>query len=101
MAEETLRIRIDGNVFPFSMDTMTWGELAEIETIIGGPIDEVNLESAKGIVALAYVIARRHNELVTIDSIKALPMGAIELVDTPDPTLAGEPGEDANSGSQS
>lgn len=79
--KETLTIRIAEDKFKICMEDLTWGELVEMEDMLGGSIDGANLESAKGVLALAFIAAKRTKPLVSLDELKALPLGEIELVE--------------------
>jgi hypothetical protein len=96
-----IHIRVQDTVYDLNMQDLTWGELAELEDLLGGSIEDSNLESAKGVLAVAYLAVRRKDQLITIDALKTLPIGEIELVDDPNPTLAAESGPDEPIGSQS
>ncbi|NBW15978.1 MAG: hypothetical protein EBR82_49140 [Caulobacteraceae bacterium] len=97
---EVLRIKVQGEVYELDFEAMTWGELGELEELLGGSLEEANLATARGVLALAFIAARRKQPAITMDSLKALPMSEIELVDEPVPTSADEVGEDGNSGNQ-
>jgi len=98
---DVLRIRVQGEEYQLDFDAMTWGELSELEELLGGTLEEANLATARGVLALAYIAVRRTKPAVTMDSLKALPMSEIELVDEPVPTSAVEhDGVDESSGPQ-
>lgn len=98
MADDVIHIRVQGETYDVSMQDLTWGELAELEELLGGSLEETNLASARGVLALAFIAVRRKQPAVTMDSLKALPMAEIELVDDVVPTSADVVGEDGNSG---
>jgi hypothetical protein len=101
-SESVLKIRVQGEVHELDFDHMLWGELSDLEDLLGCSLEEANLATAKGVLALAYIAARRSQPAVTLDSLRALPMTEIELVedDTVDPTPADKVGEDVTSGPQ-
>ena len=98
MADDVIHLRVQEDTYEVSMQDLTWGELTELEDLLGGSLEEANLASARGVLALAFIAVRRKQPAVTMDSLKALPMSEIELVDEPVPTSADEVGEDGNSG---
>jgi len=100
MADDVIHLRVQEDTYEVSMQDLTWGELTELEDLLGGSLEEANLASAKGVLGLAFIAVRRKQPAVTMDSLKALPMSEIELVDEPVPTSADEVGEDGNSGNQ-
>lgn len=100
MADDVIHLRVQEDTYEVSMQDLTWGELTELEGLLGGSLEEANLASARGVLALAFIAVRRKQPAVTMDSLKALPMSEIELVDAPVPTSADEVGEDGNSGNQ-
>ena len=102
---EVLHIKVDlgdgsPEVFQLDFDSLQWGELEEIETIMGCALEDARWDTAKGVLCLAFIAVRKTRPAVTLDSLRALPMSAIELVDEV-PTSAAEGGEDENSGNQS
>ena len=99
---DIVRIKVENEVFDLDMSALTWGELTELEEVAfgGESIEAVNLESARGIVGLAWLARKRKYPQTIIDDVKRLPVGAVEVVES-DPTTAGNPGEDVNSGPQS
>jgi len=102
MAQDSvLRIKVQGEVHELDFDQLTWGELAELEDLLGSSLEDANLATAKGVLALAFVAVKRAQPAVTMESLRALPMGEIELVEEPDPTPADVVGEEEVSGSQS
>lgn len=99
-SDSLLRIKVQGEVHELDFDQMLWGELSDLEDLLGCSLEDANLATAKGVLALAYIAVRRSKPAITLDSLKALPFGEIELVedDAVDPTPAVEDGEDGTSG---
>lgn len=83
MASDSLiTLRVDDQQYSIDMQDLTWGELKEIENLLpGGTVDGANLESAHGVIALAYLAVKRKNPLITIADLDRLPIGAIEIVE--------------------
>jgi hypothetical protein len=86
MASDSLvTLRVADQTYSIDMQDLTWGELKLIETLLpGGSVDGADLESAHGVVALAFIAMKRKNPMVTIDEIDCLPVGAIEIVEGED-----------------
>jgi len=81
-SDSLITLRVDDQQYSIDMQDLTWGELKEIENLLpGGSVDGANLESAHGVIALAYLAVKRKNPLVTIDELDSLPIGAIEIVE--------------------
>ena len=99
-SDSLLKIKVQGEVYELDFDQMLWGELSDLEDLLGCSLEDANLATAKGVLALAYIAVRRSQPAVTLDSLRALPMTEIELVedDAVDPTPADKVGEDAISG---
>jgi hypothetical protein len=99
---DVISLKVENEVFDLDMDGLTWGELAELEEVAfgGESIDAINLESARGMIGLAWLARKRKYPQTIIDDLKRLPVGSIEVVES-DPTTAGDPGEDVDSGPQS
>lgn len=99
--DDVLKIKVQGEVHELDLGGLQWGELEEMETLMGCALEEARWDTAKGVLTLAYMAARRDKPAITLDSLRALPMSEIELVEDEVPTSAAEGGEDAISGSQS
>lgn len=82
MASDSLiTLRVDKETYQIDMQDLTWGELKQIEDLLGGSVEGANLESAHGVVALAFLAMKRKNPLARIEDLDALPIGAIEIVE--------------------
>ena len=79
-SDSGITIKIDGEEFQIDLQDLTWGEAEEVEALIGGSIAE-NIESVKGVLALAFLAKRRKYPLCSLEELRALPMGAIEIVE--------------------
>ena len=101
-SDSVMRIKVQGEVHDLDFDQMLWGDLSDLEGLLGCSLEDANLATAKGVLALAYIAVRRSKPAITMDSLRALPIGEIELVedDAVDPTRADTVGEDGNSGPQ-
>ena len=81
-SDSMVTLRVSDQTYTIDMQDLTWGELKEIENLLpGGSVDGANLESAHGVVALAFLAVRRKNPMITIDELDSLPIGAIEIVE--------------------
>lgn len=81
-SDSNITLRVNDETYSIDMQDLTWGELKEIENMLpGGSVDGANLESAHGVVALAFLAVKRKNPMVTIDELDSLPIGSIEIVD--------------------
>ena len=80
----------DKEIRVISLDDMTYGEIEAFEDIVGflptdGDMSKVPV--GKMMVALGYITARREDPSVTVDDIRALPVGSIVMADAEvDPT---------------
>ncbi len=70
--ETAVRIEIDGTSYEIDPAKLTWGELAEVETYFDRAIDEINFESARGTLILAYLAKKRKNPRTTLADIEGL-----------------------------
>jgi hypothetical protein len=74
------------------MDEMSYGEMETLEEIIGMfPTSEEDFDripKAKLMIALAFISLRRDDPEVTLDDVRALPAGSIQMDtgDEADPT---------------
>lgn len=97
--DSLITIRVDADQFQIDLQDLTWGEAEELETIIGGSLAE-NMESVKGVIALAFMAKKRKHPLTTIDELRALPMSAIEIVEGESDALPTQGVADEGSGIQ-
>lgn len=61
------------------MDSLTWGELEEIEKMVGGPTTLAMLGGQvfpSAVVALVYVVKRRDNPQLLLEEVRRLPIAA-------------------------
>tara|TARA_B110000285_G_scaffold40977_1_gene44962 strand:- start:3143 stop:3412 length:270 start_codon:yes stop_codon:yes gene_type:complete len=75
----------DKEIKVISLDEMTYGEIEAFEDIVGflpTDGDMSNVPVGKMMIALGYITARRDDPSVTVDDIRALPVGAIVMADT-------------------
>lgn len=98
-SDSLMTIKIDNEQFQIDMQDLTWGEAEEVEELIGGSIAD-NIESVKGVLAIAFLARRRKHPLTTIDELRALPMGAIEIVEGDDSLPPTQDGAAEDSGTQ-
>jgi len=104
MADNTVtKVKIESQVYELDAGNLTWGEMSLLEQTIGKPIGQVDFESATAVLALAWIARRRVQPTVTYEDMQALPMDAIEVLES-DPTPAVEDGAvttDDGTGNQS
>ena len=101
---DSVRFSIEGKEYSLDVDSLTFGEVELIEDATGKAFGELDFDSAKSLMALAWVARRRVEPLCSLDDMRALPISAVQPVeDDVDPTSAGESGDkvDGDSGSQS
>lgn len=97
---DVLKIKVQDEVHELDFTALQWGELEEIESIMGCALEDARWDTAKGVLCLAFIAVRKDKPAVTLDSLRALPMSEIELVEDEVPTSAAEGGEDETSGNQ-
>lgn len=74
----------DEEIKVISFDDMTYGEIEAFEDIVGFlPMDGdmASVPVGKMMIALGFITARREDPSVTIDDIRALPVGSIVMAD--------------------
>lgn len=92
------RFNIEGKTYEIDQDTLTWGEVEELEVYFDKSAEEVNLNSGRGAMFLAYLAKRRVEPNTTLDDLRALPVTAIEPAKPARPT---EPPRDSGGGRSS
>lgn len=80
MARTHLKIEsLDVDVDLLTQGTVTLGEAAAIEKVIGVPFSKLDKDSAEVLAAFIWVSARRQNLALTIDDIRGVPFGELDL----------------------
>lgn len=74
---ESLGIDVD----LLTQSTVTLGEAAAIEKAVGVPFSRVDRDSAEVLAAFIWVSARRRNLALTMDDIRGVPFGDLDITD--------------------
>ena len=76
---------IKGKRYEIDVDPskLTWGEIEDLEVYFDRPLEDVNLDSARATMFLAYLAKRRKDPTTTLDEIRALSVNQIEGEDAP------------------
>jgi hypothetical protein len=87
-AEDNLfRCTIVGKAYEIDPSDLTWGEVEELEIFFGCVADDVDLESARGLLFLAWAAKHRTDSSFTLDQARALRVADIEFGAVP-PTVS-------------
>jgi len=78
---EVTRLKVDDKVYDLDFDKLTLGELELIEKEFDKPLSEIDLESIRGILVLAWIARRQVEPLCSLDEMRALPASSVEVVD--------------------
>jgi hypothetical protein len=66
------------------IESLTFGEIEEVETLMGRPIDEIHQAGqvkGKAYAALVFVVGKRTNPALTMEAVKAMTMNeGLELL---------------------
>ena len=102
MNDSTVTFKIDGAEYSLDVESLTFGEVEVLEDETGKPFGDLDFDSAKALMVLAFLARKRKEPLFTLEEMRALPISAVEPVEE-SPTDAGTTGEvvDDGSGSQS
>lgn len=100
--ESVVQFQIDGKTYDLDVESLTFGEVEILEDETGKPFGDLDFDSAKALMVLAYLARRRKEPLFSLEEMRALPITAVQPVEE-SPTSAGTTGEvaDDDSGSQS
>jgi hypothetical protein len=89
------RFTIEGKPYEIDMDSLTWGEIEEVELYFDRPYDAIDFESARGAMMLAYLARKRKEPGYTLDKMRELPVDSVEATKperpTKPPAVAGSP----------
>jgi len=92
MAQATLgELRIAGEAH--SLDDLTLGELEEFEDYMSAPLNLINLDSAKALRYLVWIVCRRGNPGFTLEKAGEVRMVDLMLADDDEDPTEGAPAE--------
>ena len=82
MAEiDVIKIRISGSEYSLDPESLSWGEIEEMEKYFEQSFDDLDLASGRGAMFLAYIAKKRVDLTTTLDDLRRLPMTEIEVVE--------------------
>jgi hypothetical protein len=79
--KEVIKIRVRGSEYSLDPESLTWGEIEEMERYFERSFEEIELASGRGAMFIAYLAKRRVDLTTTLDELRALPMTEIEVVE--------------------
>ena len=84
---------IKGKRYEIDVDPskLTWGEIEDLEVYFDRPLEDVNLDSARATMFLAYLAKRRKDPSTTLDEIRGLSVDQIEGVEDAPKRPTGSP----------
>jgi len=82
MADDTLKLKVDGKQYEIAPDDLTLDEVELIETRSGLPIEDTNFGLATNLKSLLFIAKRRKDPRVTLEAIGNVKLSALE---EPDP----------------
>jgi len=75
-AKDEIKLKIDGVVYTLDPDDLELGELVALEDLTGKPYSEVDFESAKAMLGMAWVMIHRANANFTVEDAGRLKVSA-------------------------
>lgn len=85
-ANTSARLELDGEVLELDMNTLTLGEIEEVEVYFDSPIDQVPWDSGRGGLILAYLAKRRRDPDTTLDDLRDVKVSALKEAKLERPT---------------
>jgi len=82
----TGRFELDGEILEFNLDELSFGEGEELETYFDQPVHEIDFESARGVLWIAYLALKRKHPDTTLDDVREMRLEALQKVDSVRPT---------------
>lgn len=72
-------LEFEGQQIEFDLDELTFGEVEIIEDYFGKPLEEVELESLRGVMILAYLELRKTNPDITLDDMREKKVSLLKI----------------------
>lgn len=80
------RFLIEGKPYEIDAANLTWGEVEEVEMYFDCSFEDVDWNTGRGALILAYLAVKRTDENASLDYFRALPIDAIGRDETERPT---------------
>ena len=88
--DNTVRFKLEGKSFEINPEHLEWGEIEELEIYFDRAYNEIDFESMRGVMFLAYLARKRKEPAFTLDAMRGLKLSDMEDEDaTPRPTDSG------------
>lgn len=82
--DSVFRFILDGKAYEIDAEQLTFGEIEDLEVYFDAPYDEIELESGRGTMFMAFLAARRSNPKFTLDDIRKLPLKSLQAAEKTD-----------------
>lgn len=80
--DNTVRFRLEGKAYEINPEHLQWGEIEELEVYFDRSYDEIDFESMRGVMFLAYLARKRVEPLFTLDDMRRLELSDLEDEDS-------------------
>lgn len=90
--DTTARFTLQGKAYEIDPSNLEWGEVEEIELYFDCPVNDVDFESMRAVMFLAYLARKRVEPAFTLDEMRKLKMSDLGDDDGPRPTDASAAG---------
>lgn len=91
------RFELDGEVLEIDVAALTFGEMEFAETYFDLPFDDIDWNSARGLLVIAYLAKRRKSPETTLDDLRDIKLSDVKKAPATRPTKR----QRKSSGSQS
>lgn len=91
------RFTVEGKAYEIDASDLEWGEVEEVEIYFDCPITEVDFDSGRGVMFLAYLARRRKEPSFTLDKARKLKIVDIQGGAPERPTKAASAGAGSRS----
>lgn len=95
--EPDFRFELGGEVLELSMDALTFGEVEFIESYFNAGLGEIDFNTGRGMLVVAYVAKQRIDPTVTLDDLRDVKVSSLKEAPKPKrptkakPETAGSP----------
>lgn len=85
-----VRFKLEGKSYEIDPQHLRWGEIEELEVYFDKAYDDIDFESMRAVMFLAFLARKRSEPAFTIEAMRLLELSDLEDDTTPRPTDSGD-----------